>query len=234
MDDNTKNKKSTERQQYYKNLTEHRGPWEHSCQKPWFTQIEKTSGGISENVYINVESIDLSSFLKNNFTNEDHVILKLDVEGAEFDVIKSINFEKVFIDVIEFENNYDDTSKPIISYLESAGYIVIHKSLHSGIWTSTRWYRVIYSNGLCCKVIADYGDAHSFVMYLQKNPKQFIEMDDNNRVIWQLTPHQRNIKTVKKSIESASRALFGSPKPGRSTISEPSLIALNLVSTKTS
>lgn len=31
--------------------------------------------------------------------------LSIDVEGAEFDVIKSINFDKVFIDVIEFENN---------------------------------------------------------------------------------------------------------------------------------
>jgi FkbM family methyltransferase len=33
--------------------------------------------------------------------------LSIDVEGAEFEVIKSINFE-VFIDVIGFENNYRD------------------------------------------------------------------------------------------------------------------------------
>jgi FkbM family methyltransferase len=55
--------------------------------------------------------------------------LSIDVEGAEFEVIKSINFDKVFIDVIGFENNYDDSSVPIIKYLEDRNYIVIHKSL---------------------------------------------------------------------------------------------------------
>jgi FkbM family methyltransferase len=55
--------------------------------------------------------------------------LSIDVEGAEFDVIKSINFDKVFIDVIGFENNFDDVSVPIIEYLEKKNYIIIHKSL---------------------------------------------------------------------------------------------------------
>ena len=58
--------------------------------------------------------------------------LSIDVEGAEFEVIKSINFDKVFIDVIDFENNFDDTSVPIIQYLESKDYIVINK--HSDIF----------------------------------------------------------------------------------------------------
>ena len=41
--------------------------------------------------------------------NIQHVnYLSIDVEGAEFTVIKSINFHKVFIDIIGFENNYDD------------------------------------------------------------------------------------------------------------------------------
>ena len=35
--------------------------------------------------------------------------LSIDVEGGEFEVIKSINFDKVYIDVIGFENNYYDT-----------------------------------------------------------------------------------------------------------------------------
>ena len=55
--------------------------------------------------------------------------LSIDVEGAEFEVIKSINFSKVFIDVIGFENNYEDVSVPIVAYLENQGYKVIHKSL---------------------------------------------------------------------------------------------------------
>jgi len=37
---------TTLEQQYYKNLTEHRGPWEHSYQKPWFTQEQKYEGAV--------------------------------------------------------------------------------------------------------------------------------------------------------------------------------------------
>lgn len=33
-------------QHYYNNLTEHRGPWEHSFQKPWFEQPTKVSGAV--------------------------------------------------------------------------------------------------------------------------------------------------------------------------------------------
>lgn len=55
--------------------------------------------------------------------------LSIDVEGAEFEVIKSINFDKVFIDVIGFENNYDDVSVHIVEYLKRNGYSVIHTSM---------------------------------------------------------------------------------------------------------
>lgn len=50
--------------------------------------------------------------------------LSIDVEGAEFEVLKSINFDKVFIDVIGFENNYAEISTPIILYLEYKGFKV--------------------------------------------------------------------------------------------------------------
>lgn len=55
--------------------------------------------------------------------------LSIDVEGGEFEVVKSINFNKVFIDVIGFENNYKDTSLPIIDYLKEKNYILLHVSL---------------------------------------------------------------------------------------------------------
>jgi FkbM family methyltransferase len=65
-----------------------------------------------------------------NEYNIKHIhYLSIDVEGAEFEVIKSINFDKVYIDVIEFENNYNDVSIPIIEYLENKGYIKIHQSM---------------------------------------------------------------------------------------------------------
>jgi FkbM family methyltransferase len=55
--------------------------------------------------------------------------LYIDVEGAEFDVIKSINFDKVFIDIICFENNFDDVSIPIVKYLENKNYRGIAQSI---------------------------------------------------------------------------------------------------------
>jgi hypothetical protein len=54
--------------------------------------------------------------------------LSIDVEGAEFEVIKSINFDKVFIDVIGFEDNYHDVSIPIIEYLENKGFMFISRT----------------------------------------------------------------------------------------------------------
>jgi FkbM family methyltransferase len=51
--------------------------------------------------------------------------LSIDVEGAEMEVIASINFDKVFIDVIGFENNYNDKSVEIIEYLKGKSYKVL-------------------------------------------------------------------------------------------------------------
>lgn len=62
--------------------------------------------------------------------NVSHInYLSIDVEGAEFEVIKSINFDKVFIDVIGFENNYIENSLPIIEYLKTKNYVIIHQAL---------------------------------------------------------------------------------------------------------
>ena len=62
--------------------------------------------------------------------NLSHIhYLSIDVEGGEFEVIKSINFDNIFIDVIGFENNYNDTSIPIVNYLQEKNFVIFHKSL---------------------------------------------------------------------------------------------------------
>jgi len=89
----------------------------------------------SENIHygsttevIKVETKKLETILHEN--NISHInYLSIDVEGSEFEVIKSINFDKVFIDVIGFENNYNDVSVPIVKYLQSKGFIITHKSM---------------------------------------------------------------------------------------------------------
>lgn len=77
---------------------------------------------------IKVETRKLETICDSNSISHINY-LSIDVEGGEFEVIKSINFDKVFIDVIGFENNYNDTSVPIVKYLEDRNYIVINSSL---------------------------------------------------------------------------------------------------------
>jgi len=48
--------------------------------------------------------------------------LSIDVEGAEFACLRSIDFNAVYIDVIGFENNYVDKLPPILEYLKARGY----------------------------------------------------------------------------------------------------------------
>lgn len=96
-------------------------------------------GSTTEVIRVNTKRLE-SIFDEHKVTHIHY--LSIDVEGAEFEVIKSINFDKVFIDVIGFENNYNDVSIPIVSYLENKGYVVIHKSLDIFmIHTKSMFYR---------------------------------------------------------------------------------------------
>jgi hypothetical protein len=49
--------------------------------------------------------------------------LSLDVEGAEFECLRSIDFDAVYIDVIGFERNYSDTVPPILEFLKARGFV---------------------------------------------------------------------------------------------------------------
>ena len=93
-----------------------------------FQRLERENKQMgSKTEYIQVNTKRIETIL--NEHNIDHIhYLSIDVEGAEFEVIKSINFDKVFIDIIEFENNYNDTSDPIIKYLNDKNYKIIHKN----------------------------------------------------------------------------------------------------------
>ena len=91
------------------------------------------------NSHTNIIDVKTRS-LKNIFEEYkiNHVpYLSIDVEGGEYSVVKSIDFNKVYIDVIGFENNYNDISEPIVNYLYGKGYeiskyytdiIMIHKN----------------------------------------------------------------------------------------------------------
>lgn len=47
-------------------------------------------GGVDEDRYINIPCFDLSAWIKNTFTSDDYIILKLDIEGAEYEVLNKM------------------------------------------------------------------------------------------------------------------------------------------------
>lgn len=86
----------------------------------------RQKGSHTQKIMVKTKSLK-KIFEENNVTHINY--LSIDVEGAEFPVILSIDFNKVFIDIIGFENNYNDVSVPIIKYLNSKGFNVIKRSL---------------------------------------------------------------------------------------------------------
>ena len=56
---------------------------------------DKTTGSLSKTP-IKVEAIDLARFIKLNFSEEDYIVLKLDVEGAEYDILPHLLDEGIF------------------------------------------------------------------------------------------------------------------------------------------
>lgn len=55
---------------------------------------------------------------KNNVTHID--FLSIDTEGSELDILSTIDFNKVFIDIITIEDNYNDPK--IINFFKERGY----------------------------------------------------------------------------------------------------------------
>ena len=56
---------------------------------------EKTSGGKTIKNE-KVKTIDISKFIKENFNKEDYIILKMDIEGAEYKVLDKLLKDKTF------------------------------------------------------------------------------------------------------------------------------------------
>lgn len=75
-----------------------------------------------------VTTYKLSTILEKNKYDRVHY-LSIDVEGAELSVVKGIDFTKVFIDLIGFENNYDDKGQEVVEYLSGYGYKIINKGI---------------------------------------------------------------------------------------------------------
>jgi FkbM family methyltransferase len=58
--------------------------------KPWGSSLmkNKTTGGVNPNNSVQVESIDMDTFMRDHFDKGDYIIFKLDIEGAEYEVLR--------------------------------------------------------------------------------------------------------------------------------------------------
>jgi len=52
--------------------------------------VEKKTGNLDKKTPITVESVDLDSWIKKNFSTDDFIILKIDIEGAEYEVLSKM------------------------------------------------------------------------------------------------------------------------------------------------
>lgn len=50
----------------------------------------KTTGGINPNVFVECDTIDLDEWIRSNFSPDDYIVLKLDIEGAEYEVLNKM------------------------------------------------------------------------------------------------------------------------------------------------
>jgi FkbM family methyltransferase len=71
--------------------------------------IEKKTGELDKENPIKLECIDLSNWIKNNFSNDDKIWLKIDIEGAEYEVLKHLIETNIisYIDKLFIEFHYE-------------------------------------------------------------------------------------------------------------------------------
>ena len=80
--------------------------------------------------------IQVKTYLLNHILLENDIkhvdLLSIDTEGGELDILKSIDFDRFFIDVIVVENIYDDPNYK--TFLSSKGYQFITKCRRDEIY----------------------------------------------------------------------------------------------------
>jgi FkbM family methyltransferase len=89
---------------------------------------DKITGNLSKTP-IRVESIDFGKWLKDHFSTRDHILVKLDIEGAEYDVLKKMLRDGTikYVDelYVEFHNVRvgvsEEEDRSILAQLEKLG-----------------------------------------------------------------------------------------------------------------
>ena len=70
---------------------------------------------------INVPVKRLDTLFKEQDVRRVHY-MSIDAEGSEMNIVRSIDFNFTYIDIIDFERNYADKAVPIVEFLMTKGY----------------------------------------------------------------------------------------------------------------
>jgi FkbM family methyltransferase len=106
------------------------------------SSLENTKDGINLHHKVLVKTIDLSKWISNNFSKDDFIILKIDIEGSEYRVMKHLFETNVieYVNEVYFENHYDNKVKIDKSLRDEVNDLIanckttkIYTDKHSGL-----------------------------------------------------------------------------------------------------
>lgn len=80
-------------------------------------RVDKKTGGIKYNNPFKVVTVDLHNFIVSNFSQEDYIILKLDIEGSEYDILPHLLQQNTFTFVNELFGEWHWTKLKNVSQL---------------------------------------------------------------------------------------------------------------------
>ena len=92
-----------------------------------------------------IECAPLNTIIENSFLSNRHIdFLSLDVEGAEYEVIKTLDFRKQQFGVIFYEADSSNFKKnhAILTFLESHGYRYVETYHRSNWHINSRWHEI--------------------------------------------------------------------------------------------
>ena len=102
---------------------------------------DKTTGRLKFNQPINVKAIDIIEFIKLNFKESDYIILKLDVEVAEYDIIPHLlnnNMFGSYIDELYVEFHYNKLKNISKEHHDTIVYRLNECGIHPKYWDAHR------------------------------------------------------------------------------------------------
>lgn len=102
---------------------------------------EKKSGGLSK-ILVRVESVDFGQWIKNRFSKDDFILVKLDIEGAEYKVLDKMladgSIEYVDELYIEFHNTKvgisEEKDKELLKKIEERRVRIGAVNKPTGTW----------------------------------------------------------------------------------------------------